>query len=376
MGKVRLKGMPRGDGKGVVAPINQKPMGLKENATIQLPAMMIPSYRTALALERKAQGNLLINTWGGLGDQVCAEPAIRYALRTFKNLDVSLASEAPQLFQHLTFKRVFNLKEEQPFWEKYFMFRTIHNTDHLQWEFMSHMLCNAVDYVSLCMFRCQMPIVDRTIHLYPKKPTIIGEYIDDLTELQPWALIHAGRHWQTKTFPKPWWDEVLATLIKEGVKPVLLGANTDDNRGTVDVNTDGVFDLRSKTDHNDMIWLTQEAPVLLTNDSSPLHMAASGNAWIGYIATCKHPDYISHWRNPDVDLTNATERKAPIWNWRMQNFGLGGIWDLIDYCPNKESEVKVEDVGAEQLAKWLPDPVVFGRWGAEKAHDRIKELRK
>ncbi len=104
------------------------------------------------------------------------------------------------------------------------------------------------------------------------------------------------------------------------------------------------------------VALLQTANVLLTNDSAPLHMAASGDAWIGFVATCKHPDMITHWRNGQ-------------WSWRMKNHGKGGIWDVLDHCPNKAETLEAENVGAELLTSWLPDPVAFANWALDKSKE-------
>ncbi len=317
-----------------------------------IPIMSMPAGRSTVAIQNGTERNLLFNTWGGLGDQACAEPAIRYAMKHFHGCKFTLASEAPQLFQHLKFERVFDLKQEQPIWDKYFVFRTIQDTNHIQWEFMSHLLIQAVDYVSLCMFRLTMPIADKEIQLYPTAPrSHIAEMYDPD---RPQVLIHAGRHWQSKTFPKHFWDKVIEVLISYNVLPILIGADTDDNRGTVDVSPAGCLDLRNKTNLNDLIWLCKNAKVLLTNDSSPLHIAAAGNAYIGFIATCKHPDYITHWRQG-------------TWGWRMTNFGRGGIWDTQNYCPNVKQTLEVGSVPPELLESWLPDPTEYAIWAAEKA---------
>ena len=84
-------------------------------------------------------------------------------------------------------------------------------------------------------------------------------------------------------------------------------------------------------------------------------MAAAGDAWIGFIATCKHPDMIMHWRHGQ-------------WAWREKNLGLGGIWDVLDYCPNKDSDVTAENVG-DHLETWLPSPESFAEWGIEKLNE-------
>lgn len=333
---------------------------------------MFPAFRTAQAVQNKVEKNLMMKTWGGLGDQICAEPTLRYAFKTFKGLDISLASEKPELFSHLPFKRVFNLSEEQPLWQKYFVFDTIYPPSHLQWQFMSHMLINAVDYVTLCAFRSQLPVADKEILIKTgEESAAIVDVLQRKFEDKPVIVVHPGRHWPIKTFPEDFWNSVLSELNAGGVTPVLIGAETDDNRGTVNVESSFCIDLRGKTSILETVELLQRyTDVLLTNDSSPLHMAASsspddpttGNAWIGFIATCKHPDYIQHWRKGQ-------------WAWRMQNHGLSGIWDVLDFCPNKENEIKVDQIEESMLRSWLPDPKAYARWALEKAYYNCVEVK-
>ncbi len=331
-------------------------MKLALNSILAVPAFNIPNARTAIAHEAGVERNLLFVTWGGLGDQICAEPTLRHALKKFPNCKVSLASEQPQLFRHLKFDETFDLKRVQPLWDKYLCFRTIEEqAKSLHAEFIGHLLTNCVDYVSICALRCMLPVAEREVKLEPSEE--VRDAVADSVDLsQPLVAVHAGKHWQSKTFPKDWWDAVLGRLIQLGCVPVLVGADTDDNRSTVDVNTDGCIDLRNALGIMESVALLQQVGVLLTNDSSPLHMAASGDAWIGFVATCKHPDLISHWR-------------AGQWAWRMKNFGTGGMWDLLDFCPNKgdkESEVSAEFVPEETLRSWLPAPDAIAGWAAER----------
>lgn len=325
------------------------------NARIAIPISHLPIARTQIAIDRGVERNLLFRTWGGVGDQMCAEPTLRYALRMFKDCDISLASEIPELFGHLKFKEVFDLRKVRPNYDKYFCFETITPPDqsNLVWQFFSHMLVNCVDFPSLCALRQQMPVADREIFLVGKEPAILSEISAALLN---GVIVHPGKHWPSKTFPKDFWDRVLASLLTRNIKPILIGADTDDNRGTVDVNTEGCLDLRNKLSIMESIWACQAAKVVITNDSSPLHMAASGNAWIGYIATCKHPDLITHWRKGQ-------------WQWREHNFGKGGIWEVLDYCPNKKHEVSAEFVGEEMLRTWLPNPYEVANWVEEKLND-------
>lgn len=328
---------------------NSKPKSARD--IVQMPAVCMPGFRAQLAAERGLSGKILIKTWGGLGDEICTEPTLRYILKEFDDCEISLAAERPELFRHLNFKRVFDLKNEQPIWDNYFVLQTIVPPEDLVWQFFSHMLTHCVDFPSLCAVRCQLPVASREVILRPLEPKNVA----DLVSLIPHSavFVHPGKHWASKTFPKDWWDEVLGCVISRGGTPVLIGADTDDNRGTVDVDTKGSIDLRNKLSINDSIWLLQRAKVLLTNDSSPLHMAVTGDAWIGFIATCKHPDYIMHWRKGQ-------------WGYRQKNFGLGGIWDIVNNNPNAVDEVTAEFVEESVLRSWLPDPGNIANWAVDK----------
>ena len=333
---------------------NQTPNILTENSRVTIPAMIHPLFKTQLAIQNGVEKNILFKTWGGIGDQICAEPTLRYALKMFKDCNISLASEHPELFRHLKFHKVFDLKEETPNYKKYLSLETITPPDesNMVWLFFSHMLTNCVDFPSMCALRLQLPIADKEIVLKPPTPPSILEFTL-AGVLKNGIVIHPGKHWQSKTFPKKFWDKVISTILSHGIKPIIIGANSDDNRGTVDVDTTDCVDLRNKLSLMDSVWLLQNATVLLTNDSSPLHMAASGRAWVGYIATCKHPDRITHWRNGK-------------WQWREVNHGKGGIWDVVDFCPNKDQSVEAEFVPQDLLESWLPDPVEYAMWAVAR----------
>lgn len=324
---------------------------------VSVPTSHLPGFRTSIA---EAQGNLqriMMRTWGGLGDQICAEPTIRHALKKFKNCDFFLASEFPELFKHLhpEFKFVYNINEDNINPEKYFVFDTIKSPDdsNMVWQFMSHLLTHCVDFPSMCAFRLQLPVAEKEIKLEGVAPQLSYE---DMKQVMNGILIHPGAHWPIKTFPDWFWNRVANRIRFAGKVPVLIGGALDDNRGTIKMRTDGCLDLRNKLSVMESVWCTQQAAVLLTNDSSPLHMAASGDAWIGYVATCKHNDMITHWRHGQ-------------WSWRQKGFNKGGIWDEIDYCPNKINQLEVEEVPLEKLISWLPDPVKFAEWALERQHE-------
>nr|BFD67477.1 hypothetical protein HAGR004_24990 [Bdellovibrio sp. HAGR004] len=313
---------------------------------VLIPGPMIPSWNLEMAKLKGVTGKVLLVTWGGLGDQVCAEPAIRWALKNFPNKKIYLASECPELFSHLKFEGVFDLRKERIDPSDFMAFYSIVPTEHLAWDFYSHCLTQAVDYCSICMFKKQLPIRDREIILTAEKPHT--DWADSLEkDPKKYVAIHAGKHWPSKTFPKVWWDSVLKTISEKGLIPILVGKDgkmlSTDGTGTVDVNPEGCIDLRNQTNLKELVWLLQNCKVLISNDSSPIHIAASGSAHIGFIASCKHPDYITHWRNGS-------------WGWRTKNLGHDGIWNYTDHFPAQDEEVKVDVLPDGLMEKILPTP--------------------
>ena len=324
------------------------------NQNIIMPGNQIPSFRNHVAFQRGIEKNFLLTTLGGLGDQVCAEPVLRHALKMFDKCDITLASQIPELFTHLKFKEVIDfdtIAKDPTADERYLIFNTIVPPTNLTWEFFSHCLTHPVDFASMCAFRLQLPNKEKEIQLdhgfTPLKP--VKAELEDIDWSRA-CVVHAGRHWPSKTFPKAWWDRVLASLLCRGITPVLIGKLTDDNRGTVDVNAEHCIDLRNKTSIKEMIYVLQKTKVVLTNDSSPLHIAASGDAHIGFVASCKHPDYLYHWRQGQF-------------GWRMKDFSRDGIWNYIDHNPAQENEVKVDLLpSALTYEMILPDPSEFAAY--------------
>ena len=333
---------------------------LSWDGVVAVKGMLLPGYKMQASKDRGTEKNLLLKTWGGLGDEICAEPTLRFALDTFKDYEISLCSRYPDFFQHLKFKEVFNVLQNQtPKFENYHCFDLIGITGTLPWEFLCHVYLPCVDAPTLYAFRGTLPNSCKEIKLVPSVENFtVVDHMIDLIIKKPWIIIHAGKHWQSKTFPKKWWDRVLEIIIGRGVIPVLVGGVTvpspdelkqgQKNRTTVDVETNGTVDLRGKLSLMESIALIQRSKVVLTNDSAILHMAASSDAHIGYITLAKHPDHLTHWRHGQ-------------WGWNMENLGRGGIWENSDMLTG----VNLQDIG-NKIFDWLPLPETFAEWGLSR----------
>lgn len=307
---------------------------------IQLPANQIPSWRLQEACARGAEGKWLFYCWGGLGDVICGEPVIRWAYENLEYKDFAIASDYPELFNHIPCKKFKiegnaivggNIKD-------WYMAPIIYPFGHLTWEFYSHCLINGVDYASINVLNMQLPVKNREIQL----PNFAAPDLD-------WnkaVVVHPGKHWQSKTFPASFWQQVCGQILLQGLVPVIVGKTVDDNVGVVNFDANpGCIDLREKCTMKEFIAIAKTAHCIISNDSAIIHAAAAGNAFIGAIATCKHADYISHWRRGQ-------------WQWRFKNLAKFDV--KLNATPFTKEDITVEYLDPKILEKMLPDPVEVG----------------
>jgi hypothetical protein len=336
--------------------------------TWAIPFFEHPGCRSAWATKRGVSNNFLFKTWGGIGDQICGEPAMRWAVTGghIKGVKFTLSSPYPELFAHIPFDDVYNSQVQNPVYDDYLNFNMMIDTKAAGYHFVSHMLTNCVDFPAIASMRLTLPIADKNVVIKPPKPQNL-QLLDIAANAKKYVAVHPGKHWESKTFPVKWWNRVLESIMSEGLTPVLIGASkTLHGGGFVEVNRQGCVDLFDKTTIIESVWLLQQLPVLICSDSSPLHMASSGNAFIGFVATAKHQDYITHWRK-NLDGVNE-------WSWRMKHFNLGGMWDIVNHAPNSEQDIVVDKIDLPTLKKWLPEPEVFGPWCKEKSDEYFRKV--
>ena len=312
---------------------------------VQVPAKQVPPYRYAIAKEREIK-QIMMTTWGGLGDQVCGEPALRYAFKLFQGYEISLLSSFPELFQHLPFECRYhksfaaNLNDQD-----WLVIHTNPSQFTMSRDFVNHHFTQVVDFSTICAFQRQLPIVDRTVQLAKS---------DWHTKNDFPILIHPGRHWSSKTFPKAWWEQVIAKLAARFPgKIAIIGKDIDRETGTVDVAlpVGVVTDLRNKLDLLDLSSACQAAKVVITNDSSPLHIAAAGDATILFIASCKEADHLMHWR------MNQWTRKVEFGH-KMKNLGRDGLWNHQSSIPIRDTDFRIDIMDESLMEKILPDSSV------------------
>jgi ADP-heptose:LPS heptosyltransferase len=154
------------------------------------------------------------------------------------------------------------------------------------------------------------------------------------------VLIHPGRHWESKTFPVEWWQEVIDGLYDKDIQVCLIGYE-DETRGTLPVEVRaGIIDTRNLLNLGGLVALISKAKVLVSNDSAPIHIAGAFDNNIVLIPTCKHPDHVLPYRHGSVNYKAvALYKKLTLDAVSSQPTEIHGqtaeyvVGNILDYLP-------------------------------------------
>jgi len=241
--------------------------------------------------------NILISVSAGMGDQICAEPAIRHTCKIYPNANITVVSHWPRLFSHLGVP-VMKYDEWKGINDSIITMHTCPEDDKSEHK-LSHVLFHPTDYASMSMIKRAIPHDEKTIQLKLEAEDVayVIDLLKDKNQEKPTIVVHAGKWWPSKTLPLEWWQEIVNKL-SEKLTVVFIGKTVDDKQGylPVEVPKDG-FDFRDLTSLGELMALISLSRCTLTNDSSPVHIAGAFDNWIVTIPTCKHPDHILPYRN-------------------------------------------------------------------------------
>lgn len=294
--------------------------------------------------------NVLLKLGGGIGDQIDIEPLIRYLrinkLKPKDNLVV--VSHYPILFKHLlndktitqllSYEDKINQKDIQ-----YLKFKTMPEINDHSFK-CSHTSIHTVDYASLNILGKILPTKDKQIQLKIQLKNLANLYdMVGTNDFSNTILVHAGKGWDSKTFPKEYWNEIVQNILDLGKKVILIGKKLNDKQGyvNIDIENNNIMDLRDILNLNDLITIISQCPILLSNDSCPIHIAGAFDNDIICIATCKHPEYIMPWRKGSQKYKNHVLYKKLL----CEDFKA----DL-----NKKSGDTIDNIPSGNIMDYLP----------------------
>lgn len=308
----------------------------------------------------KYKRKIFIWALGGLGDCIAAEPTIRYMREIlYPEADIYLLTKKyfHCLYQHI--KGITFLEEGQILPEEidavceFNTHPTIHDPNNefatAFGNFCPHPMLNSVDWVSIACINRQLRNKDKTIKLEYSSEDLYG-ILNICEHPEDFILVHPGRGWETKTFPAKWWQDIIDKLDAAGIKVCLIGKEVSEEHGYVPVvcPPNGI-DLRDKTTLMEMVALIDLAPVLITNDSSPIFIAGAFDNYIIIIPTCKEGDLITPFRhggqlyksvclNKKLIRDDEPVRITDLNGWQMSRLPKGHT--IEEYIPDTEDVIE------------------------------------
>lgn len=330
---------------------------MKPKQTVLADLPYLPNEFVALriqaAIENGSNKNLCFSVGGGIGDRLCAEPTLRFALENFKDVSISIICETPELFSHLKFHEVFDLKKTYPVVGRH-LYLTTYPKSPLYNTFVNANMVDLVDHASISALRCQLPTIYKIIQNDPQiEDRVRLAKLADIILDERTVLVHPGKSWPSRTFPVSFWNSVICELVDGGFKPTIIGNNLvggDEATEALRLNHPSITDLRSQTSLTELAWLCKHAKAIVTNDSSPLHLAATGEGKIAYIATCRRGDLLRH------------ERVGGK-GWRMKDFAAQPMWMYYNMIPNNADEQRISEVPPGfKIEDFLPEPADIVDW--------------
>lgn len=113
------------------------------------------------------------------------------------------------------------------------------------------------------------------IELFPGKDNI--DKIDEIwknnkLEDKKVVTIAPGSKWFTKQWPIEYFNKVIENLAPEGIKIIAVGGKDEMSLPLIKKN---IIDLRGKTTLLDLAEVLKRSDVVITNDSSPIHIASA-----------------------------------------------------------------------------------------------------
>lgn len=261
-----------------------------------------------------------IDYQGALGDLIAGEPLIRFLVeKLYPQESILIRCNYPEVLAHLE-RTVINFTD---YYEKVDYEYVITPIPEDVQDPIFH-ITHPLDFMSLKVFKGMLPSAYRNIKLKP-------------AEQIPWdlsmhALVHFGNTWTSKAFPVEFCNAIIHGLLAKKIPVALIGSQTVDG-----LDWEGTLDLRGKTTLPQLFKVISEGALLISNDSSPVHIAgAFGNPCI-LIPSCKEPDHVWPYREPRL------------------NIALGKTFPL-DLRPNKPRVVqRVDEATCDQLWEILPE---------------------
>jgi hypothetical protein len=300
----------------------------------------------------------------GLGDVTCTEPVARYCRdHLYVDEDFIIITDKPELFKHLNVP-IYGNNDKVPNSSNYYVMKCFGDVESpVQGQYLSHSQMHCIDFCSFMAFRRQIPLQLKPLQMYDYsededikeslyskiKPKLeeLGITEDVYDYLKRSVLVHAGKHWDSKTFPRETWESWTQAINDKNLPVINVGKTIEKHQGIVafDIPKTNSLDLVDQLSLKELIAVIRLCPILLTNDSAPIHIAGAFDNWIIPILTCKDAEYVMPFRK-NKDGYVVQDYKVKMFE-RM-------VFSVAQHRPNQIDGFKIDYVPPADVLKVIP----------------------
>ena len=233
---------------------------------------------------------------GALGDEICAEPCIRYVLNMAIKYDIAVLCKYPDVFSHLNIP-VFTKDEEINF-EKVL---TVNASPYMSFEgkmsvhpfshYVQPLLSHAADFSSFFLLKRSLSDEEKRPVVKFDKDSLI-KVKNLVPQIEKTIGIHIGATEKCRAFTKSYAQNLVDSLCKKGYSVAIFGRKTE-----YMPEVSCTLNLVDKLDIPMLFAFISKAPLIITNDSAPVHISAAFDNYLIVLPTIRHPDRLLHIRN-------------------------------------------------------------------------------
>ena len=275
-----------------------------------------------------------------LGDTLCSTPTLKKISNSYGE-KFCVATHVPEIFSNNPYvKKVVDIKSFNK--NKYDIFETYYNVGKQD--------SKGIEKKHSAIDIRQFHAIDLGFNLLPEEMEceFYPAPYEDLKLPSNYVCVHPVQTWESRTWPREKWEQLIERLTKQGIYVVLLGHDShergfwDIEKPVFDIKQKGVINLLNKTNISQAWHVITNASKFITMDSGLLHVAGTTDTHIIQLGSSIHykfrapyrkgsQDYKYDYIGGPCDIFCASDMKYGVKEWGT----IQGVPPLIGCLENK-----------------------------------------